>query len=42
MLKDGKDIMLEEGQEITVYAAGDDYTTFEGFKNEETGETVIG
>ena len=42
MLKDGKDIQLEAGQELTLFAAGDDYTTFEGFKDEVTGETVIG
>ena len=42
MLKDGKNIKLEAGQELRLFAAGADYTTFEGFKNEETGETVIG
>lgn len=42
MLKDGKDIMLEKGQDITIVAAGDEYTSYEGFKDEETGETVIG
>eukprot|EP00966_Prymnesium_polylepis_P319489 7375946-Prymnesium_polylepis.1 len=40
MLKDGKDIELEAGQDIIVFAAGDDYTTFEGYKNET--ETKIG
>ena len=40
MLKDGKDIELEAGQEIIVFAAGDDYTSFEGYKNES--ETKIG
>ena len=40
MLKDGKDIELEAGQEIIVYAAGDEYTSFEGYKTPE--ETKIG
>ena len=40
MLKDGKDIELEAGQDIIVYAAGDEYTTFEGYKTES--ETKIG
>ena len=42
MLKDGKDINLEAGQELTVVAVGDKYTTWEGFKDEATGETRIG
>ena len=42
MLRDGKDIEMEAGQEITVVAVGDDYTTWEGFKDSETGETKIG
>ena len=42
MLRDGKDIQLDAGQELVLHAAGDDYTTFEGFKDEATGETVIG
>ena len=40
MLKDGKDIELVAGQEIIVFAAGDDYTSFEGYKTET--ETKIG
>ncbi|XRB20845.1 pyruvate kinase [Pseudoscourfieldia marina] len=40
MLRDGADIYLEAGQEITIFAAGDEYTTFEGYKD-DTG-TVIG
>ena len=42
MLRDGKDIELEAGQEITVVAVGDEYTTWEGFKDSGTGETKIG
>jgi pyruvate kinase len=42
MLKDGQDIFLDAGQEVTVFAAGDSYTSFEGFKDSVTGETVIG
>ena len=42
MLKDGKDIMLEKDQEITIVGVGAEYTSFEGYKNEATGETVIG
>eukprot|EP01043_Picozoa_sp_COSAG02_P020892 COSAG02_NODE_1043_length_15014_cov_8.766007_16_plen_618_part_00 len=42
MLKDGKDIELEAGQEVTVFAAGDSYTSFEGYKDPATGKTVIG
>ncbi|KAG2454740.1 hypothetical protein HYH02_000576 [Chlamydomonas schloesseri] len=42
MLKDGKDINLEAGQELTVVAVGEKYTTWEGYKDEETGETKIG
>lgn len=40
MLKDGKDIQLEQGQEIIVEAVGDRYASFEGHKTEE--ETRIG
>ncbi|PNG99389.1 Pyruvate kinase, cytosolic isozyme, partial [Tetrabaena socialis] len=42
MLRGGKDITLEAGQEVTVVAVGDDYDTYEGFKDEATGETKIG
>ena len=42
MLRDGKDIELEAGQDITVVAVGDEYTTWEGFKDAATGETKIG
>ncbi|PNH03911.1 Pyruvate kinase, partial [Tetrabaena socialis] len=42
MLRGGKDISLEAGQEVTVVAVGDDYDTYEGFKDEATGETKIG
>ncbi|GBF99836.1 pyruvate kinase [Raphidocelis subcapitata] len=42
MLKGGKDILLEEGQEVKIVAVGAGYTSFEGYKNEATGETVIG
>jgi pyruvate kinase len=40
MLRDGKKILLESGQEIIIEAVGDRYTEFEGFKNEK--ETRIG
>ncbi|KAG2439977.1 hypothetical protein HXX76_004095 [Chlamydomonas incerta] len=42
MLKGAKDINLEAGQELTVVAVGDKYTTWEGYKDEGTGETKIG
>jgi len=42
MLRGGKDIHLTKGQELTIVAAGDEYTTWEGFKDEATGETKIG
>ncbi|PNH10739.1 Pyruvate kinase, partial [Tetrabaena socialis] len=42
MLRGGKDITLEAGQEVTVVAAGEDYVKWEGFKDEATGETKIG
>ena len=38
----GKKIKLEAGQPIIVEAVGDRYTEFEGYKDEETGETRIG
>lgn len=38
MLRDGKDIELVAGQEVTLVACGDDYVTWEGFKDEATGE----
>ncbi|PNG99163.1 Pyruvate kinase, partial [Tetrabaena socialis] len=42
MLRGGKDISLEAGQELTVVAVGEDYVKWEGFKDEATGETRIG
>jgi pyruvate kinase len=33
---------LLAGQEVRVVAVGDDYTKWEGFKDEATGETAIG
>jgi pyruvate kinase len=42
MLKDGKDIELVAGQSIIVEAVGDQYTEFQGYKDEATGETRIG
>lgn len=40
MLRDGKNIALEEGQDVILEAVGDKYTRFEGFKTDE--ETRIG
>jgi Pyruvate kinase, barrel domain len=40
MLRGGQNIMLEKGQPIIIEAVGDDYTEFEGYKDEE--ETRIG
>lgn len=40
MLHDGKDIQLEQGQEIIVEAVGDRYVSFQGHKTDE--ETRIG
>jgi pyruvate kinase len=42
MLRGGKDIELDAGQQVTVFAAGDSYTSFEGYKDPVTGETVVG
>ena len=42
MLKDGKDIELVAGQEVTVVGVGEDYDKWEGYKDEKTGETKIG
>uniref|UniRef100_A0A061RE44 Pyruvate kinase n=1 Tax=Tetraselmis sp. GSL018 TaxID=582737 RepID=A0A061RE44_9CHLO len=42
MLRGGKDIDLAAGQEVTVVAVGDEYETWEGFRDEATGETRIG
>ncbi len=42
LLRGGADIMLEAGQELTVVAVGDAYTSWEGYKDEATGETKIG
>ncbi|GLC60287.1 hypothetical protein PLESTB_001594600 [Pleodorina starrii] len=41
MLRDGKDIQLVAGQDVTVVAVGDEYVRWEGYK-EATGETKIG
>eukprot|EP00899_Mesostigma_viride_P024158 jgi/Mesvir1/4927/Mv25062-RA.1 len=40
MLRDHQPIMLDKGQEIIVEAVGDNYTTFEGYKDDK--ETRIG
>ncbi|KIY96424.1 pyruvate kinase [Monoraphidium neglectum] len=42
MLRDHKNIQIDKGQEVKVVAVGAAYTEFEGFKDEATGETVIG
>lgn len=42
MLKGGQDIFLEAGEEVIIYAAGDDYTTYEGFRDRESKKTNIG
>ena len=42
MLKGGEAIYLEKDQELTLVGVGDEYTTYEGFKDEKTGETVVG
>ncbi|GIL58673.1 hypothetical protein Vafri_13670 [Volvox africanus] len=42
MLRGGKDIQLEAGQELTVVAVGDAYDKWEGYKDDATGETKIG
>eukprot|EP00798_Chlamydomonas_sp_ICE-L_P012268 gene12268-15414_t len=42
MVRGGKDIDLIAGQEVTLVAVGADYVNWEGFKDEETGETKIG
>ena len=40
MLRGGKNIKLEKGQQIIIEAVGDSYASFEGYK--EDGETRIG
>jgi pyruvate kinase len=40
MLRDGKNITLQEGQDIILEAVGDKYTEFEGYKTDK--ETRIG
>ena len=35
-------MFLQGGQRVVVKAVGQDYTTFQGFKDAATGETVIG
>jgi pyruvate kinase len=40
MLRDGKNIFLEEGQDIILEAVGDKYTEFQGYKTPE--ETRVG
>ena len=42
MLRGGKDIELQEGQDIIVVAVGDAYDKWEGYMDEATGETKIG
>jgi pyruvate kinase len=42
MLRDGKDIDLVAGQTILIEAVGAAYTSYEGYKDEATGETKIG
>ncbi|GLI64206.1 hypothetical protein VaNZ11_007398 [Volvox africanus] len=42
MLRGGKDIELVADQKVTIHAVGDEYTTWEGYKDEETGEAHIG
>ena len=42
MLRGGQDIAIVAGQEVTLAAVGAEYTSFEGFKDEATGETVVG
>jgi pyruvate kinase len=38
MLRGGKDIVLEKGQELTLVAVGAEYETWEGFKDPASGE----
>ncbi|KAL6747625.1 pyruvate kinase [Haematococcus lacustris] len=42
MVRDGKPIDLVAGQEVTLVAVGDQYTSWEGGLNPETGEVRIG
>eukprot|EP00195_Chlamydomonas_chlamydogama_P007138 CAMPEP_0202895824 /NCGR_PEP_ID=MMETSP1392-20130828/4951_1 /ASSEMBLY_ACC=CAM_ASM_000868 /TAXON_ID=225041 /ORGANISM="Chlamydomonas chlamydogama, Strain SAG 11-48b" /LENGTH=1605 /DNA_ID=CAMNT_0049580967 /DNA_START=110 /DNA_END=4924 /DNA_ORIENTATION=+ len=42
MLREGKDIELEAGQQVTVVAVADEFTKWEGYKDEATGEIKIG
>lgn len=42
MLRNHQPIQLTEGQQITVVAVGDDYTSWEGYKDESSRETKIG
>ena len=42
MLRGGKDIELVAGEIITVVAVGAKYETYEGFRDEATGQVTIG
>jgi pyruvate kinase len=40
MVRGGKNIDLDAGQEVTLVAVGDAYETWEGFKDTSTGVTI--
>jgi pyruvate kinase len=42
MLRGHTNIEIEKGQEVKIVAVGTAYTSFEGYKDAATGETVIG
>jgi len=42
MLKDAKDIMLHEGEEVTIVAVGSGYTSWEGGRDPDTNKVTIG
>ncbi len=41
MVRGGKDIELEAGQEVILVAVGDAYDTWEGYKDEASGELRV-
>jgi pyruvate kinase len=42
MLRGGKEIELASGQEVIIYAAGDEYDKWEGYSDPVTGGWVGG
>jgi pyruvate kinase len=41
MVRGGQPLVLEPGQEVTLVAVGEAYETWEGYKDEATGEALV-